>query len=170
MSDSDRESNDAPTGVPAPGAEHERLLRKVGVWDVDCYYHMSPEEPVRAQGVERVEAVGGYWTIGRFEVELHGRRIEGRSVTGYDPVKLGFIGSWFDSATPFFYYFEGQFDDENGVLTMEGDNTDPMSGNLVLYRSEEEFVDEDHRVLSLFVESPPGNETQILRYEFTRRK
>ena len=158
--------SDQAAATPSP--EHEKLQSKIGVWDVDCFYSMNLPEPVQAKGRETIEALGAFWTVGRFEVELHGSSILGRSTLGWDPHKLAYIGTWMDSATPFFYYFEGHFDEAGTVLKLEGDNTDPISKNLVLYRSEEEYSDNDHRVLSLFVESKPGFETQLLRYEYTR--
>ena len=168
MSDTTPSKPPAP-GVPAPGPEHQFLLKKVGEWEVDCSYFMSGDDAVEAKGADRVEAVGGYWTVGHFEVELYGKQISGRAVTGYDPEKMAYIGSWHDSATPFFYYFEGQYDEIEKTLRMEGDNTDPMTGNLVTYRSVEEFVDDDTRRFTLSVETTPGVETPILRYEYRRK-
>lgn len=153
-----------------PGPEHSFLRRKVGTWDVSCEYFFDPSrEPVRAEGVDIVEAVGDYWIVARGSFELPGLTVVGQALTGYDPVEQRFVGTWFDSATPFLYSFEGLFDTERDLLEMTGMNIDPQTGRPVHYRSKELFGAPDARLFELLVESTPGMETQILRYEYTRR-
>lgn len=149
--------------------QHELLLRKVGEWEVECAYFVSPdEEPLRVTGKDRVEAIGEYWTEGHFEVNISGLEVKGRAITGYDPERNCFLGTWCDSSNPYLYLFEGQLHDDGVTLEMEGDNIDPHSRQLVKYRSVEVLGD-DERKLSLFLEAKPNQEIQILEYTYRRR-
>ena len=71
-----------------------------------------------------------------------------------------------DSATPYFYYFEGGIDDA-GRLVMEGENYDPVSHETATYRSIETLGD-DKRTLSLFIVRPESEPIQVLEYTYTR--
>ncbi|MCA8956772.1 MAG: DUF1579 family protein [Planctomycetes bacterium] len=154
-------------GPPPPSEHHQRLHDKVGVWDVDCRYFMDPGgDPIAAAGTDEVEALGAFWTTARFRCQVMGNTISGLATTGYDPVRGKYIGTWQDSATPYFYYFEGDMD-EDGALVMVGENVDPMSGQLATYRSVER-CDGDTRSLELFIEVAPGREVQILEYRYKR--
>ncbi|MCA8961742.1 MAG: DUF1579 family protein [Planctomycetes bacterium] len=155
-------------GPLQPGREHEKLLTKVGEWTVQCTYFWG-EEPMTVEGSDRVEALGGFWTLGHFECDTGAIAIRGLATTGFDPEKQRFVGTWQDSTNPYHYYFEGRFDAAGKRLEMVGDNIDPMSGLLVKYRSVETFHDDDNRMLELYVESPTGDEIQVLEYEYTRK-
>ncbi|MHC4934981.1 MAG: DUF1579 family protein [Planctomycetota bacterium] len=156
----------------APSPEHEFLQRKVGVWDIECEYFFDPtSDPMKAAGVDTVEAIGLYWVQARSEFELPGEVIlRGVALTGFDPVVRMYQGTWVDSATPFLYTFEGNYDAERDLLELTGENIDPATGELVTYRSKEYYGGADARIFELMVEAEPGLETQILRYEYTRRR
>jgi hypothetical protein len=164
-------TDDGKTGkAPAPlGAtdEHARLLERVGVWKVACKYFMNPaDEPIEAEGSDRVQALGPYWTSSAFHCDVMGSPIEGLATMGFDPGKQKYVSTWQDSSNPYFYYYEGTWDDE-GKLVMEGDNIDPMTGKLVKYRSVE-TLSRDERTLELFIDYGKGQLRQILEYDYTR--
>jgi hypothetical protein len=156
-----------PAGIPKPSEQHEKLLEKVGEWKVACKYFMNPAEaPIEAEGTDHVEAIGSFWTTGVFSCEVMGNPIKGLATTGYDPKKGKYVSTWQDSSNPYFFYFEGDVTQE-GELVMEGDNFDPMSGNVVKYRSVEK-IGKDERTLELFIEYSKDNIIKILEYEYTR--
>jgi len=158
------------TPDPIQSPQHDRLLAKVGTWDVNCSYYMGPDcEALEAPGVDVVEAVGAFWTVGHFSCELPGTHIVGRATLGYDPERQKYVSTWFDSANPFLYYFEGQLSADGNKLEMTGDNIDPTTRNLVKYRSVETRIDDNTRTLQLFVEFETDHEIQILQYRYTRR-
>jgi hypothetical protein len=159
------------TPIPAPGPEHDLLARKVGSWDVDCeYFFAASPEPMRARGVDVVRALGPYWVIAEARIELPGFTIVGQATSGFDPVSRRFRSTWIDSATPYLYTFEGAPPRGRNLLEMEGINRDPQSGREVRYRSREIFGGPDDRIFELIVESSPGLDTPLLRYQYTRRK
>jgi hypothetical protein len=156
-----------PTELLIPSEHHELLHKKIGNWKVKCHYFMAPGgEPIVAEGTDRVEALGPFWTVGHFDCVVVGKAIKGRSTTGYNPVSGNYVGTWQDSSTPFLYAFEGGFDEE-GRLAMEGEGIDPSRGKLAIYRSVEELGD-DERKLQLFVDQPTGAPFQVLEYFYTR--
>lgn len=149
--------------------QHELLLRKVGLWDVECSYFVSPEEdPLQVEGTDRVEAIGQYWTESRFEVTISGFEVSGRAITGYDPERNCFLGTWCDSSNPYLYLYEGQIHDDGQTLELEGDNIDPHTRQLVKYRSVE-VIGETERKLSLFLEAKANQEIKIFEYMYRRR-
>jgi len=157
--------------IPLPGPEHELLTRKLGTWELDCeYFFGASPEPMRARGVDVVRALGPYWVVAEAEIELPGFCIVGQATTGFDPVARRFRSTWIDSATPYLYSFEGVFDHDRELLEMTGLNRDPQSGREVRYRSKEIFGGPDDRIFELLVESSPGLETPLLRYQYSRRK
>lgn len=159
-------TNDQPS-PPGPSEQHELLLAKVGEWNVACKYYMNPSDPpIEADGTDSVTSIGSYWTAGQFSCEMMGTHIRGLATTGYDPRKGKFVGTWQDSSNPYHYYFEGDLT-EDGTLEMVGQNRDPMSGDLVTYRSVE-TIGADSRKLELFVEYSEDNVLKILEYDYTR--
>ncbi len=154
------------------GPEHAFLVEKVGVWDIQCEYFFDPTaDPMRATGVETIESLGPFWSLANSTFELPGGiTLRGQCSTGFDPVIKMFRSTWIDTATPFLYLFEGLYDGESRLLELSGDNIDPQTGELVPYRSKELFGGPDDRIFELLVEASPGLETQILRYEYTRRR
>ncbi len=154
-----------------PGPEHEFLAKRTGIWDIECEYFFDPSsDPMRGSGVDTIESLGSYWSVARSKFDLPGIQLTGCASIGFDPVIKMYRSTWFDTATPFLYVFEGMYDDERRVLEMTGENVDPATGDLVQYRSKELYGGPDDRIFELLVESSPGLETQILRYVYTRRK
>lgn len=157
--------------IPEPGAEHAYLMRKVGTWDVECEYFFDPSaDPIRAKGVDTVRALGSYWVVAEAEFTLPMLTIQGQAVSGFDPVAKIFRSTWVDSATPYLYSFEGLYDTERELLELVGFGVDPQSRREVRYRSKEMYGSPDDRIFELLVEATPGMETQVLRYQYTRRK
>ncbi len=154
---------------PQPTEHHLRLLENVGNWEVDCEYAWDPAQPPRASKArERVERVGDFWTVSLFEGEIEGRPFVGRATVGYDPKKRRWISTWIDSLGPFLFLFEGKFDRKGEVLTMRGKGPDPASGGMTRWRSTEQRVDPDRRLLELHMGLPDGSERKVCSYRYTR--
>ena len=65
--------------MPGPTDEHRLLLEHVGTWKVACTYYMDPSQPpMEVEAKETVEAVGGFWTVSKFESEFMGMPFVGR--------------------------------------------------------------------------------------------
>ena len=90
------ETQNIPNG---PTEQHEQLMKKVGSWKVACQYFLGGET-VTADGTDRQESLGAFWTVGHFRCEMMGTEILGLATTGFDPVTGKYTGTWQDSATP----------------------------------------------------------------------
>ena len=156
---------ETPSIPHGPTDQHEQMMNKVGEWKVACQYFLGGET-VAAEGVELVEALGPYWTVGHFRCEMMGTEIAGVSTSGFDPAKGKYTGTWQDSATPYFYYFEGGID-EDGRLVMEGENYDPITSSTATYRSIQ-TLGKDQRTLELYSIKPETDPFQVLEYTYTR--
>lgn len=151
-----------------PTPEHKWLTRNIGEWAVKCSYYTIPgDDPFEVEGREVNEMLGDYWVIGRFEADLMGTPLIGQSMTGYDPVKKLYVGSWKDNHTPFHYTFDGKLNDSESELFLSGENYDPTRQRLSTYQSCMEYVSDSERVLSLSV-LVRGEDVPILEYHYKR--
>ena len=84
--------------MPTPGPEHEMLKKDVGTWDATVEMFMAPgAPPAVSKGTETVTMLGGFWQVGEFKSEMIGQPFEGQGITGYDPAKKKFVGTWVDT-------------------------------------------------------------------------
>ncbi len=149
---------------------HAEVRRKVGDWLVRCTYFMGGEtDPIEVAGRERGEMLGDLWCNSRFEADMLGSPLSGNASLGFDPVKGKYVGTWKDSATPFLYTFEGDFDAAEGVFEMEGINFDPVRRCPANYRSRIEFISKDEHILNLSIDVPDNDPIMVLRYHYTRK-
>jgi hypothetical protein len=113
----------------APTKYHKELARDEGVWDAEVSMWVSPDsEPLKSKAVERNKMLGEMWLMGEFEGEFAGQPFQGRSATGYDPIKKKYVGGWLDTVSPFMWMMEGDYDVESHTLTMMGQGVDAMTG------------------------------------------
>jgi hypothetical protein len=115
-----RSKSPAPQDMPKPGPEHKVLEKDVGVWDGTI--KMIDPQSGKAIEMKCVETTtmmtGGFWSIGTFKSEFAGQPFEGTGVTGYDPNKNKYVGSWADSISPQLAVSEGTFDEKDKIMTL----------------------------------------------------
>jgi hypothetical protein len=97
-----------------------------------------------------------------------GSALVGNGSLGFDPVKQKYVSTWKDSATPFLYTFEGDFDPDTKVLEMSGENYDPVRGCSAIYRSRLQFVNDKSHILGLSIDVPNGLPIKVLQYDYRR--
>jgi len=166
-------SDESPQPAAAIGKrpQHDEVRRKEGEWNVRCTYYMGGEaDPIEVDGKERGEMLGELWCNSRFEADMLGSPLRGNASLGYDPVKEKYVGTWKDSATPFLYTFEGEFDPEAGILELAGENYDPVRRIRAIYHSRVEFVSDNEHILDLTIDVPSGLPIKVLRYHYKRKK
>jgi len=152
----------------SPTAEHHRLGEAVGRWAVECTYFMLPgQPPLQARAQDNIERVGPYWTLSNFRSEMMGAPFRGHAAVGFDPVKNKWVSTWIDSMSPFLFVLEGGFDTSGKVLAMTGEVAG-LDGRPVRYRTREEHLSRDHRVLDMFHTMPDSPETQMFRFVYRR--
>jgi Protein of unknown function (DUF1579) len=157
--------------MPKPGPEHDVLKKDEGVWDATVEATMAPgTPPAVSKGVETVKSTGGgLWYVNDFKSEMMGQPFEGHGVTGYDPIKKKYVGTWVDSMSSGLSTSEASYDPATKTMTawMEGPD---MSGKVVKMKAVTEWKDADTRVFTLYQPGPDGKEIPGLKITYKRRK
>jgi Protein of unknown function (DUF1579) len=157
--------------LPKPGPEHEILKKDEGVWDATVEATMAPgAPPAVSKGVETVKATGGgLWYVSDFKSEMMGQPFEGHGVTGYDPVKKKYVGTWVDSMSSGLATSEASYDPATKSMTawMEGPDS---TGKVVKMKAVTEWKDADTRVFTLYQHGADGKDVQGLKITYKRRK
>lgn len=165
-----RSHNERMDQNPIATRAHEWLAQSVGTWDVTGLYYIGPgQDPLDAKGTETIQMMGPFWQRGDLRIELFDSVIEGVTYLGFHPMRQVFISTWIDSANPYLYGYEGSYDEATRLLSLTGTNTDPATGKPATYRSLAGYDLPNERSLSLTIESPGRNESEILSYEYKRR-
>lgn len=156
--------------VPKPGPEHEVLKMDDGVWDAVIEFG-TPGGPMTSKGVEtNTIGCGGLCLITDFKGEMGpGMTFHGHGMTAYDPMKKKYVGSWTDSMSTGMNVGETTYDAaaKKASGSMEGPDA---TGKVVKSRTVVEYVDPDHRVMTMFGAGPDGKEAQLMKISYTRRK
>ncbi len=139
-----------------PTIEHVRLSRAVGTWDAEMKtWARGPDaDPIVSKGTEVVKLMpGGLW----LQTEYHGKVGEipfhALGVTGYDPKKARYVGSWVDSMSPALLVMEGDFDTKTKSLTMTTSGTEHATGKPYEAKMTSIFTDKDLRLYMMFVKN-----------------
>lgn len=152
--------------MPKPGAEHQLLAAKAGVWDATLEMMGSP---TKSTGVSTVTvACGGFWVVDDFKADMGGMPFHGHGATGYDPAKGKYVGSWIDSMTPSLMTLEGTMDKAGKVLTMSG-MAPGMDGKPVMHRMVTTQVDATTQTFEMFVPGPDGKDMKVMTITYKKR-
>jgi hypothetical protein len=117
---------------------------------------------------EEIEMLGEFWSRSFFRADMGAFVLEGSATVGFDPGKGKWVSTWIDNAMPALFYFEGDFDEEAGVLVMTGSGPSPIDGQMTTYRTVETAVGPDERTLEMYVTLPRGDELQMFTYTYKR--
>ena len=149
--------------MPKPSPEHALIKKSVGTWD--CKMKMMGQE---MKCTHTVDAVGEFWSTGKFNGEIGGMKFEGRDINGWDPIKKKYVGVWVDSMSPNPMFMEGTYDAATKTLTMEGSGVG-MEGKpvkmkeLIVYKSDDEYTMTMH-------EEKGGKFEEIFSIDYKRKK
>lgn len=120
----------------APRKEHAWLAQLEGTWDVTGQCVMDPKAaPKEIVGTECSKAIGGYWSVCKFEGQMDGQmQFCGLMTLGFDVESEKFIGTWIDSTSSHMWRYEGTLDTPGKVLTLVGEGPCPETGEVVKVR------------------------------------
>lgn len=157
--------------APKPGPEHEVLKRDVGVWDATIEMQGPPgTPPAVSKGTETVGmALGGLWQTTEFKGDMMGQVFEGQGVTGYDPTKRKYVGSWVDSMSSGLSLVEGSYDAAKNVFTGTMEGPGPTGENVKM-KQVVVWKDADNRTFTVYLPLPDGTEVQAFKITYKRRK
>jgi hypothetical protein len=152
---------------PTPGPEHEMLRKDVGVWDATVEMFGPPgTPPAVSKGTETVTMLGPFWQVGDFKSEMFGQPFEGKGVTGYDPAKKKFVGTWVDTISTGISTVEATYDPVRKMVTGTMEGTGP-DGTMMKTKQTTEWKDADTRVFTMYA---PDGTTPMMRISYKRRK
>ncbi len=155
--------------MPKPGPEHQKLANHAGVWEAAIEMIGQDGQPAMSKGVSKIEmGLGGFWLLDSFSAEMMGTKFEGRGVTGFDPGKGKYVGTWIDSWSTSVMVLEGGYDKDGKVLTMTGTGTG-MDGKPTVHRLVTTEKDANTSVFEMFVPGPDGKEMKVMTITYTRK-
>ena len=120
--------------MPKPGAEHEYLQKSVGTHTgIMKVWPAGPKsDPIEMPFKETNKAIhNGFWVESLFESGPY----KGRGMSGFDPIKKKYIGTWTSNMTPFMSVMEGTYDENKHEFTMLFKDYDHATNEVVDMKS-----------------------------------
>ena len=156
--------------IPKPGPEQEILKQDVGVWDATVETMTEAGgKPNVSKGVETNALLGGgLWLIQDFKGEFMGAPFQGHGVTGYDPSKKKYVGTWVDSMSTGLSTTEGTYDPKTKTLTSQFEGPGP-DGKTMKMRTTSEWKDAHTRVFTMYSPAGQGEEFAMMKITYKRR-
>jgi hypothetical protein len=151
--------------VPKPSPEHDLLKKGAGTWDASIESTGPDGKKSVSTGVEtRRMMTGGLWMISDFKGTFGGQPFEGHGVTGFDPGKKKYIGTWVDTMSAGVNTMEETYD--AGKKTMSG----TMEGPEGKMKMSTEYKDENTEVFTMYMTGPDGKDAPMMTITYKRRK
>lgn len=153
-----------PAGVVS--AEHARLARLVGLWNVKQSLWLKPGPPQRDTGTAEFTTVLGGRALQQ-DLRISTRTpFQGIGFTGYDTVTRTYFTSWMDVNFTDLLVLRGTRDDRTDTWRFSG-SMSGVDGTPVPTREELRIVDEDH-FIARFFETKQGSEVLVVELEYSR--
>ena len=153
--------------MPQPTAEHRALKENAGTWKVACKFYMEPgQPPMESNATEKVEMIGEFWTVSRFENQMMGMPFVGCATMGFDPNTGKFVSTWIDSMTPVLCALSGK--QKGDTITMEGEFFSCMTNSVLKHRTTEKRIGKNERIFEMFCTLPDGNEIKMMTNHYKR--
>jgi hypothetical protein len=153
-----------------PQAEHGWLQNLVGNWRTESEMTMPNGETASAKGTETVKLLGGLWSVGEGTGEMpDGSTMDYRNGLGYDVSFKEYRGFWLASMSSHLWKYTGELSADGKTMTLNcvGPNME-VDGETANYRDVIEIVDADHRTMTSFGETSPGQWQQFMKVNYTR--
>jgi hypothetical protein len=157
---------------PKPGPEHAWLQQSVGKWaSLTESFEAPGKPPIRSQGSETVEAIGGFWTLTRVTGKLMNQPFTGTMTLGYDTANQKYIATWVDSMTGKMWNYDGSVDPSGKVLTLTSEGECPMSpGKVMQFRETLEMLDRNHKRYTSAMKGDNGEWITTMSSTATRKR
>ena len=128
---------------PKPGAAHKLFARDAGTWDAQIRLYVTPGAPPLESKAVVVNTLicGGLYLQQHFKGKMGDADFEGHGLTGYDPVRNRYIGTWVDSSREVPLMVTSRYDVEKKAFVSEFD-VDAGDGNMVKIRQVRSYLDD----------------------------
>lgn len=158
---------------PQAMPEHKIIMGEVGSWDAVVKTWMNEQgqadasvEPTVAKAKEVNRAVGPFWVVSDFSGSFAGMDFKGHAITGFDPAKKKFVGTWVDSFTPSPMTMVGTYDEKTKTMTYETTGIG-MEGTEVKGKMTVAYKGKDSRVMTSY-EMQDGKPVKMMEITYTR--
>ena len=160
-------SEQATPTMPQPTAEHRLLKDHAGTWKVACQFYMDPSQPpMEVEATERIDMIGEFWTVSRYESNMMGAPFSGSATMGYEPSSGKFVSTWVDSMMPVLCTFSGK--QKGDTIHMEGSFLSCMTNTVLEHRTTEKHISKNERIFEMFCTMPDGTEIKMMTNHYKR--
>lgn len=151
-----------------PGPMHELLAAGAGTWSLTMTVYGPPDTPpeVHQGTVERRLDLDGRIRVDRLTSEMMGMPLEGIATTGFDNVTGRFWATWTDNMSTSVSVLWGEMDESGG--TLEGDYSEPMTGERAPMRIETTMVGPDRQIDTFYMPGPEGSMVETMEVVYER--
>ena len=122
-------SQDASEALPKPTKEHELLMKNLGprTGQMKMWVQGPDADPIVMPFKETNKAIlNGFWVETHFETGPY----QGHGMSGFDPIKKKYIGTWSNNMSPSMSVMEGTYEESKNELTMVFRDYDEATGKL----------------------------------------
>ncbi len=153
--------------MPQPTAEHKLLKDHAGTWKVACKFYMDPSQPpMETNATERIDMVGEFWTVSRFETSMMGAPFTGSATLGYEPSSGKFVSTWVDSMMPVLCTLSGK--QKGDTIHLEGAFLSCATNSVLKHRATEKHISKNERIFEMFCTMPDGTEVKMMTNHYKR--
>ena len=152
-----------------PGVGHAALENYVGDWKAEVTCFPPDESPQTTLATAKgTWIMGGLFLQEDFQGEMMGKPFFGRTLIGYDNVAHLFKSVWISDAQSSMFYTEGEGQDDNRVITLEGTSSCPMRDRAdIPMRLVVRVYNPDKRSLEMF-DLSNGEERKTMEIQYFR--
>ncbi len=154
-----------------PGPAHKALGALVGNWNAEVKCWTEPGGPPNvSKGTAKASWVlNGHFLEEEFHGEMMGKPFTGRSLMGYDNIKQTFNTVWVSDAQTSILTSEGEGEDGNKVITLEGKSNCPATGRRdIPTKTVFRVLSPDKYTLEMF-DASKGADAKTMEITYTRK-
>ncbi len=150
--------------MPKPGPEHAILKKFEGSWNATVSFAGGESKGTANYKMD----LGGFYLRFHFKGDFGSAPFEGRGITGYDPAKKKYVGSWADSMSPHLRVTEGSFSKDGSTYT-ETSGWLGMDGKNHKIKTVHEFKDKDTIKFAIY-QVDDGKDQEMMKITYKRKK
>lgn len=155
-----------------PGDMHKWMARTSGTWTADVNsYTADVAVPITSTATSTYKMLyNGLYQVNEFKGTMNGVPYEGQSILAYDNGKKQFVNIVLDNSGSGIGYYTGTYDDKTKVLTLRGNQFDPLTQKDIPVRQEIRFLNDDAQTITFFAPGTNGKEYKMMDIKLTRNK
>ncbi len=151
-----------------PGPHHEHLASFVGTWQGMVRMWMGPDAPEMTEEgrVEVSWIMGGRYLMWQHSGNYGNMPYEALAIEGYNNGQKRYESTWIDNFGTLIMTFEGSCSQDGKKRAMSSQFEDVVAGGTVDYRTEYQWIDEDHFTYTAYMDKGDGEfKNMVITYE-----